>query len=685
MASGILRVVSVEELAAAEEQERSNERAFADTQSSLVLDNLAHHIRTEFSRFRRHRTERGIDTRIMDCLRTYRGEYSSDKLAAIKEFGGSEVYSRVSAVKCRGATALLKDIYLSHQTWGVAPTSEPSIPQDLVDAVTQLVDAEVAGVLAAGGVPGPGEITRRTRDLLASVENALASTATEDAERTEKRLKDIMEEGGFAPAMGEFLSDITIFPVAVMKGPVVEMVTRLQWRNGNMHLKREPVMKFSRRDPYYVYFSPGAKTVEEADVVEVIPLSRHDLAKMIGVEGFSEKAIRAALVDYGQGGLRDWLDDYDQEHAVLTDVENYDRNESKMIDMLEYSGHIQGHMLREYGLSDRQIKDADLDYACKIWVVGNHIIKVVLNPNPARKHEYYTACFEPVPGSIYGVSLIETLQDVQDVANASLRALVNNMSIASGPQVVINTDRLDPSVETDQLHPWKRWRVNSDPYNAGGTAERPVDFFQPNTNANELLGVYQQMTMIADEISAIPRYITGSDRVGGAGETASGLAMLMNNASKVMQSVAVGIDTNLLDPLLQTLYQYVMLTDKTGLFRGDEQIIVKGVAVAMSKETDRMRKLEFLQLTTNPVDIQITGMEGRANMLRDIGHEVGFDKDPIPTMLQIRDQQRMAQEAAKLQELTAGQAGSQSVANNVPPPGAAPPPRTGVADNSGGM
>lgn len=686
MANGLLRVVSNSELDAAQQQETERRKAIDDSFSPLVLDNLAHHLRTEFSRFRRYRTEREIDTRLMTCLRTYRGEYPDDKLAAIRQFGGSEVYSRISAIKSRGAAALLKDIYLSKEKpWEIEPTSDPSIPQDVTEAVTNLVDSEVAGMMMQGMTPGPGEIERRTRDLLVAVENAIARTAKEDADRMTKQLSDIMEEGGWTTAMSEFLTDLTIYPIAVMKGPIVEMRTRMQWRSGKMDLKREPVMQFSRRDPYYIYFSPGASSVADADVLEVVPVSRHDLSKLIGVDGFNEDAIRQVLEDYGRGGLRDWLDDNDQVHAELTDQDSPSRNESKKLDMLEYSGHVQGSMLRQYGMTNKQVPDEDMDYSCKVWLIGRHVIKVVLNPNPARKHEYYTASFEAVPGSIYGISLIETLQDVQDIANASLRALVNNMSIASGPQVVINTDRLDPTMDADELHPWKRWRVNSDPYSTGGAVEKPIDFFQPQSNAQELLGVYQQMTAIADEISAIPRYLTGSDKVGGAGETASGLAMLMNNASKVMQSVATSIDNRVMAPMLRTLYNYVMLTDKSGMFRGDEQIVVKGVAVAMAKETDRMRKLEYLQLTTNPIDMQITGIEGRANMLRDIGSEVGFSRDPIPTALQIRDKQRMAEEAARLQQLTGGQVGKQGVANNAPPPSGAPPPRTSVADNTGGM
>ena len=63
----------------------------------------------------------------------------------------------------------------------------------------------------------------------------------------------------------------------------------------------------------------------------------------------------------------------------------------------------------------------------------------------------------------------------QPVANATLRALVNNLSIASGPQVVVNDDRLGDGEDGEQMYPWKRWHVKSDPF--GNNTEKAIEFF----------------------------------------------------------------------------------------------------------------------------------------------------------------------------------------------------------------
>jgi hypothetical protein len=46
------------------------------------------------------------------ALRTFNGQYDPTKLAEISKWGGSTVYARLIAQKCRAASSLLRDIYL---------------------------------------------------------------------------------------------------------------------------------------------------------------------------------------------------------------------------------------------------------------------------------------------------------------------------------------------------------------------------------------------------------------------------------------------------------------------------------------------------------------------------------------------------------------------------------------------
>ena len=105
--------------------------------------------------------------------------------------------------------------------------------------------------------------------------------------------------------------------------------------------------------------------------------------------------------------------------------------------------------------------------------------------------------------------------------------------------------------------------------------------------------------------------------------------MLMGNAAKILQTVASNIDNDIIEPVVSELYDMVMLTDTTGILSGDESIDVLGVNVAMQRETQRQRQLEFLQITANPIDMQIMGPRGRANVLRPVADGIGLDGETI--------------------------------------------------------
>jgi hypothetical protein len=124
--------------------------------------------------------------------------------------------------------------------------------------------------------------------------------------------------------------------------------------------------------------------------------------------------------------------------------------------------------------------------------------------------------------------------------------------------------------------------------------------------------------------------------------------MLMGNASKVLQTVAANIDRDIYDPLLGNLFDLIMLTDTSGLLTGEEKVQVQGVNVALQKETERSRQLEFLQITANPIDMQIIGPRGRANVLRAVSTTIGLaGEDIVPSDDALQAQQKAAAEQAQ--------------------------------------
>lgn len=630
---GVLQVVGPGQLDAAikardEEMAAAQDAANAPDQS---MASLASHIRGQFDIFKRHRNNSmaGWSDRLLNALRVFNGQYDANKLAEIQRFGGSSVYARVVAMKCRGASSLLRDVYLSpDRPWGLDASDDPKIPTEIMKSVNELISVEMQMMTQSGEPPDIDAIRTRTKQLVEAARQASKKRAEAGARIAEDKLDEILKEGGFYKALSEFITDLPLFPFAAMKGPVVRILPVVTWEGNQASIKQTPRLTWTRVSPFDIWWTPGVSDIEDASVIERTRLTRADLNDLLDLPGYNVEAIRDVLETYGQGGLNDELDYTDAERAVQESRENPTTNQSGLIACLEFTGNVQGSMLLQYGMDASMIPDPVRDYFVQAWVIGRHIIKVQMAPSPRKRHPYYITSFEKVPGTPVGNGLPDILNDVQEASNATLRSLINNLSIASGPQVVVNDDRLSNDEDGEELYPWKRWHVTNDPM-GGNTSQKPIDFFQPQSNAQELLGVYKAFVDMADELSAIPKYLSGGGAGGGAGRTASGLAMLMGNASKILQTVAANIDRDVLEPLLSALFDMVMLTDESAMLNGDEKVRVLGVAVAVQKETQRARQLEFLQITANPIDAQIVGPKGRAAILRNVATTIGMNGEEI--------------------------------------------------------
>jgi hypothetical protein len=677
------------EMMAAERREQEQQRQLLPNTTQFI--GLAGYIRQQWDMMVRHRnTVNGWTDRLLSSLRAMQGVYEPQKLAEIRKFGGSEVYARLIAAKCRGATSLLRDVYLgADRAWGLQEPSDPTIPSEALTSIEKMVTLEAqSAAIGAPGFPGapdptgqspgvppvppvpgtppdPTVIQKRVFQLMEAARQAAKKHAHEQTLIAEDKIDEILVQGNFYTALAELLIDIPSYPFACIKGPTVRMVTDITWQGNQPTQTRRAKLWWERVSPFDIWWTPGVTHIEAAEMIHRLRVTRTDLNDVIGMPGYNTENIRAVLQFYGTAGLNENWDSTDASRAIMENRENPVMNQSNLITTLEFNGNVQGRMLMDYGFSPQQIPDPLRDYAVQAWLIGQYLIKVQLNPNPRRRKPFYVTSFEKQPGSPIGNGIPDIISDLQEVCNATLRAVVNNMSIASGPQVVVNEDRLAGQENADEMYPWKRWRTTN-PAVAGST-EKAIDFFQPQSNAQELLGVFNAFYGLADDVSAIPKYLSGNSPGGGAGRTASGLAMLMGNASKILQTVCANIDDDVMDPLLRDLLDLVLMTDSSGLLTGEEEVVPKGVAVAVQRETMRQRQLEFLQLTGNPIDMQIIGPKGRAAVLRAVSTGIGLDGEEIvPSEDEMEAQQKQA-------EASAQQQGMPGATQQPPPPPGAPP------------
>jgi hypothetical protein len=636
-------------VARASDLEAAAKRASTEKQSAPLMQGLAAHVRRRWEIMRDHKRET-IETRLTECVRARNMEYDPQKLAEIREQGGSEIFMGIVSTKCRTATAWLRDTLLgtgSDKPWSIQATPIPEVPQDIIARLQGIMQMNLQQYYAAGGdAIDPATLQQLAGGMKDTAMRELKFEADKRVARMEKKMEDQLIEGGFIKALFEFTNDIATFPYAVLKGPTPRKRKTLAFAQGQLVPTETIRDEWERVDPYKFYWAPWGDDPQSMPVIELHHLTREDVEAMIGVEGYDEAALRSILADFGSTGF-DWLeqDDSEIEAAVNKD---FDDAGSDLIAAIQLWDSLPGKMLIDWGLDESEIDDPQMSYPCEVWMVNNTVIKAVLNYDPLGRKPYYVTSFEKVPGRLDGNGVADLCIDAQNMCNAAARALANNMGISSGPQVGVNVSRLPAGEDITQMYPWKVWQFIQSEY---GDTSPPITFFQPQSNAGELMAVFDRFMAIADEVSGIPRYMTGQ-HVPGAGRTSSGLSMLISNAGKSIKQVIGNIDNDVLTPMLERQYQRNLRYSDDPDLIGDVQIVARGAMSLVVKEAEAVRKTEFLRLVLeSPVAQQIVGLPGTAELMRDLAGNLNANVDRlVPSREDVQKQQEMAQQQQMMQQ-----------------------------------
>lgn len=600
-----------------------------------------------------------IEKRLLDCLRRVKGEYTQEKLRAIQEEGGSEIYMMLTQTKVRAAESWIRDILIpvGEQPWGLDPTPIADVPPEYKMGLMQQVYQAAEQMQAQGEQVPQEEIQRMLKEAEENLKKQAQAMAEKAAERMELLIEDQLAEGEWTQALEQFIADFAMYPAAIMKGPVLRSRKVLAWGQGWQPMRVNEIQpEFERVSPFDLYPSPDAISIDDGSyLIERVRFTRAHLNALLGVEGYSEEAIREVLRDYGQGGLRDWLWN-DSERARLEGRKHELLSPAETIDGLEYHGGMQGLTLLQWGMSPELVPDPLAEYEVEAILIGRHCVRCVINDDPTGRRPYHKASFNPIPGSFWGTAIPELMADVQDVCNATARSLINNMAVSSGPQFEIYTDRLAAGENAEDVRPLKVWKMKSDRM-AGSGNSRAINFFQPNSNSGELLNVYSQFEQKADDATNIPRYIYGNEKVGGAGNTATGLSMLMESANKGIKAAINHIDSGVIRRVIEALWLHNMLYSDDQSIKGDCKVIARGSSAMLQREQHQMMKQQLFQNLANPEIVQqALGVRGQVEMLRGVLEGAGMHgviRDDIETEIEQAKQQPSQQDQLAMAELEA--------------------------------
>ena len=651
MAGGLtlLRVVPNDELN--RQEKMLADRALEERQAQPFILGMADYLRACWDVAQQ--AKKPIENKMLMAMRQRNGEYEADKMAGIRKQGGSDIFMMITEVKCRAAESWLRDILLDTGTppWDLSATPIPDLSPKATKEIQDIFANKVLEMIQRSGEAPSQEVMGELKEIISQdYRFKILQEAQNRVDRMKLRINDQFTQGGWANAFNDFITDLVTFPCAFVKGPIVRRQRYLGWEQdeaGRTVVKASERIapEYERVDPFRIYPEPGITNINEGYIFEHHPLTRMDLSDLIGVPGYDEDAIRKVL-EIGNG--QSWI----SEDVELIKNEEERKFYSYMrptevFDALEFWGKVSGQMLLDWGMSEDEVPDPAQEYDANVWMVGNYVIKAVLNYDPLGEKPYAKTSFIKCPGAFWGKGIPEIIEDLQNVCNAAARALVNNMGISSGPQVEVNLERIPPNEDITQMYPWKIWQVMNDPV---GSSAPAVRFTQPEDNAQTLMGVYEKFSRLADDHSGVPAYLYGDLNVQGAGRTSSGLSMLMGAAGKGIRQVVMHIDNDVIKPIVQRQFVYNMRYDEDESIKGDVEVIAKGAVNLAVKETVNVRRIEFLNATANPIDAEILGKDGRAAILREVAKGLQM---PLDELIPSKEKNALAMRAAQSQQQSA--------------------------------
>jgi hypothetical protein len=577
-----------------------------------------------------------VEPDMLEDLRQREGIYDPTKLAEIRKHGGSEIKMMLTNVKCRAAEGWIRDILLpsGERPFTVRPSPIPNdMPPELKQGIYQRTMAELQEVMQAGIYPTQQQVYDRARQMYDQMQQRIRDEAKLRAQRMEDSIDDKLVEGAWYDAMEAMIADLVALQAAFVKGPVVRKNRRLVWETDEKTGKSVPRAEdeltpmFYSPSPLDIYPSPDSRDTEDGYLVEKIPLRRSALEAMKGVPSYNDEKISAALEEYQHHG-HEIHTAGEQERRDIENATNYQISPDRSIDSLEFHGSIRGQWLLDWGMKkgkgDGQVDDPDTEYEVTCLKVGRFVVRCVLNEDPLRRRPYMKASYDSIKGQFWGRGLPRLIRDIQNICDACARALSNNMGLASGPMIEVEVDRLAEGEDPTMLYPWRLFQTKA----SKSTPSPAVHFHQPDTIVAPLMKVYQYFSGLADDYSGIPKFDQGINPTQGAAGTATGLSMLMTASSRQIKRIFGGID-RMIEGSVQRMHTWIMLFGDDPNVKGDANIEARGTASLVAKEQLQIRRAQFLAQTANPMDAQIMGPLGRAELLRGTAKSLDYNPDDI--------------------------------------------------------
>lgn len=604
--------------------------------------------------------KRSDELRAVKAYMNFRGQYGKE--VKFQDSEKSRAFVKITKTKVLAAYGQLIEVLFSGGNTipiSVEPTTLPegvaeSIHVDVKDQAPPK-PGEAAEMVDPIGFPGDGNDLKPGDTLLSRLNSAIREklkglkikegpgatpgTITIEpariaAKKMQKKIIDQLEESGAIKHLRFGAMEMPLLGTGILKGPFVEKKEYPRWdADGTYNPVVKVVPKIGQVSFWNFYHDPSGRSMDDISwAFERHKLDRTQLRQLKRRPHFIASAIERCITTGPNWVPQWWENELDDSGQAVQQDQQY------RWEVIEYWGYIDHALLERYNLKlPKDLSDAHEEFQVNVWICGNELIRVVLNPFTPQRIPYFVCPYELNPYNFFGVGAAENMEDCQMLMNGFTRMAIDNAVLAG--HMVFEVDETNLVQGQDMvIYAGKIFRRQ------GGAPGQAIYSHKFNSTAQDNMMMFDRFRQLADEATGIPSYSHGNTGVTGTTRTAAGMSMLMGAAAGNIKTVVKNIDDYWLKPLGEAMFAFNMQFDFDPEIKGDLEIKAGGTASLMSKEVRSQRLMAFLQVLSNPALAPFGKFQ---TILRDIAESLDLDPDKTVNSM----------EEAQLQAMVIGAAG----------------------------
>lgn len=475
------------------------------------------------------------------------------------------------------------------------------------------------------------------------------------------------------------IQDRIILGTGIMKGPINALNHKKKYRKlmtsqGKMvtqaQLEKVKEPSVVRVNPWFFFPDDSVTCIEDAeDAIEAHPMSQSKLYSLAISEESGFYEFKDTILELCKTPPKEYAPSQTfTQFTNLTDPTNTYRGKYLV---LEYHGPVSLEVLNQLSITPTYESPTGVYYG-EIWACQGKVIRVELSYiDGCYKVPYATCPWEADPASVFGIGLPILVADQQLVINETYTMMLDNASASSGPQVIIDRLKVEPSAPMGgpsdyEIRPNKVWLYQD---YGDKDARSAFEFFIVPNVTESLMNIINLARQLAEEESEVP-LLQGGMQSPQVMNSATGAEIVRQTATVVLDYKNELWDDNITYNVINWMIDWNWENNDRPDILGDFEVDVKSSSDLRSKQIHigNLEKLS-VEASQNPALGQMVKMQNltkaRLSLMQlptaDIiksdeqiqQEQQEAAKKPDPEMIKLEIEMKEAETKAKMAELKA--------------------------------